>query len=57
MSKVLSEVLYNRGLIWLVMACIISRHEDTGESALFMSIAMAIYNFYKSWKVWNEGEE
>lgn len=56
-NKVISEVLFNRGLIWIVMAYIGSRHEDTREAVLFMFFAMAVYNFYKSWKVWNEEEE
>ncbi len=51
MNKIKSEVLFNRGLLWLVLAYVRALHQDTNSKiAPFMFLAAAAYNFYRSWK-------
>lgn len=57
MNKVISEILFNRGLIWIMLAYVRALHEDTnGELVPFMFFGMAVYNFYKSWKAFGTEE-
>lgn len=51
MSKIKSEVLFNRGLLWIVLAYVRALHQDAnGKIAPFMFLAASAYNFYRSWK-------
>jgi len=48
MNKVLSEVLFNRALIWLVMASL----ADNNSWLKGAYIALAVFNVAKSLKAW-----
>ena len=50
MSKVLSEVLFNRTLIWLVMAAL----TDDNSWLKGAYIVLAVFNMAKSLKAWSE---
>ena len=50
MSKVLSEVLFNRALIWLVMAAL----ADDNSWLKGAYIVLAVFNMAKSLKAWAE---
>jgi len=55
MGKIKSEVLFNRGLLWIVLAYVRALHQDTNsEIAPFMFLVAAAYNFYRSWKAYAE---
>lgn len=43
MNKVISETLFNRGLIWIALAYIRAVHEDTNSELMpFMFLALAV---------------
>lgn len=57
MNKVISEILFNRGLIWIALAYIRTMRDDANSKTTpFMFFALAVYNFYKSWKAFGTEE-
>lgn len=57
MNKVISEILFNRGLIWIMLAYLRTLHEDANSKwTPFMFLILAVYNFYKSWKTFGTEE-
>lgn len=50
MSKLLSEVLFNRALIWLVMAA----QADDNSWLKGAYLVLAVWNFVKSSMAWGE---
>lgn len=53
MNKLASEILFNRGLLWILLAYVRALHEDKNSKyAPFLFFAAAIYNFWKSYKAW-----
>lgn len=55
MNKIKSEVLFNRGLLWLALAYIRALHQDANSKiATFMFLVAAAYNCYRSWKAYYE---
>ena len=46
-----SEILFNRALLWLLMGAVVMGR-DGHDLLAFSYTALAIYNFWKSWKAW-----
>ena len=51
MSKLRSEILFNRALLWLLFGWEVSRYSENKWLA-FAYILMAAYNTWKSYKAW-----
>ena len=51
MSKLRSEILFNRALLWLLSGWEVSRYGEKKWLA-FVSLLMAAYNTWKSYKAW-----
>lgn len=57
MNKVISEILFNRGLMWVVLANVRAMRGDTiGKLLPLVFFAFAVYNFYRSWKMFGTEE-
>ena len=57
MNKIKSEILFNRGLLWLALAYVRALHQDTNSKiAPFVFLVVAAYNFYRALKTEAEGE-
>lgn len=54
MSKLHSEILLNRALLWLLFGLEVSRYSENKWEA-FAYILMAAYNTWKSYKAWEWG--
>jgi len=50
MSKLHSEILFNRAMLWLLFGWESGRYSDS-KTLAFAYILLAAYNFWKSYKV------
>lgn len=55
MNKIMSEVLFNRALLWLVLAYVRSGIERNRWLALVFFVP-CIYNIWKSYEAWCNNE-
>ena len=53
MSNLKSDVLFNRALLWMVLAGI-DVLADASKWAIALQVACAIYNFWKSYVAWED---
>lgn len=51
MNNVKSEILFNRGLLWLVIADITISH-GANKWVVFTQLALVVFNFWKSFKAY-----
>lgn len=51
MNNLKSEILFNRGLLWLVIADIAISH-DANKWVVFAQLALVVLNFWKSFKAY-----